>query len=224
MTGGNRPAPPPSQRFFFLGVEDLFLTYPPNPKVDRSGKIFLVASFPFDFLCEIRRDDSRAQFDEPTNEKARCGGAVPAEAGGAPLAYPPNPEVDQSGKSCFVASFPFDFLCEIRRDDSRARSAEPPDEQRRWSSGGVRTQTPSSYTHRTRRSADLANFCSSRVFHSIFSAKSEGATHEHNFASRPLKKSTGHPPPGQARTHRPSSSRAGKTMQKQTPPAGRPNQ
>ncbi len=132
VTGGNRPAPPPSRKYrrLWRARGPLSLTYPPGSKVSQAGKNRVLGSFPFGFLSEIRRDDSRAEVCEPSpeqaGEQARGGDAHP-ELGSTPsLTYPPGPKVSQAGKNRVLGSFPFGFLSEIRRDDSRAETCEPP--------------------------------------------------------------------------------------------------
>jgi hypothetical protein len=127
VTGGNRPAPPPSRSSRSLcELVGLFsLTYPPDPKVDQAGKIFVLGSFPFVFLSEIRRNDSRAE------------------------------------------------ICE---QPMRTREVEP-------RSRKTAARLAPSHTHRTRRSTRLAKFSYLGAFRSFFLAKSEGTTHEQKSAS-----------------------------------------
>jgi hypothetical protein len=127
VTGGNRPAPPPSRRFHraLVSLSDLSLTYPPDPKVGQAGEIFVLGSLPFVFLSEIRRDDSRAEICEPPMRAREVGPRSRLAAARLPvsLTYPPGPQVSQAGEIVVLGSCPFVFLSEIRRDDSRADSA-----------------------------------------------------------------------------------------------------
>jgi hypothetical protein len=77
----------------------------------------------------------------PASSQAECGTSF--------LTYPPNPEVDRSSKTCFIAGFPSGFPCEIRREDSRARFTELFDEQGEPKGRVSLLRPPSSYTHRT---------------------------------------------------------------------------
>ncbi len=136
VTGGNRPAPPPSRRFqrALVSLSDLSLTYPPDPKVGQAGKIFVLGSLPFVFLSEIRRDDSRAEICEPPMRVREVGRArIRKTAARLPLSHiPTGPIGEPSRRNCRTWELSVRFsvrnpkrrltsrLCELPREGSRA--------------------------------------------------------------------------------------------------------